>query len=223
VSSDEQAGTTSTTSPKSSSGTTLAARDLSAAGWHRRAGRWVDRRGRQLSLVLATPTDDAWALSAAGAIQTQLGRNGISVRVVDVGSAPQVASLLRSGRVDLGVLARPTDPFPSHAVAWFNVPRTGPASSLWSGYRDAVIAQSARAADQVLNADTAAPMYEAINQRLWSTMPSLPLYTEPVVTAWSSSLGGVLDNPYPPGTLDEAPSWVINADATVQTLPPTTR
>ena len=41
-------------------------------------------------------------------------------------------------------------------------------------------------------------------------MPTLPLYTEPFVTAWSSHLDGVVDNPYVPGTLSAATTWTLS-------------
>lgn len=217
--------TTTTQQPASApstslSGLMIARKDLEASGWRRNGSRWIDRHGRALSMRLAVPGNDPWAISATASLAQQLRSHGIVVRIVEASTSTKVTSMLRTGAVSLGVLSRPTDPFIAHAAQWFNVPPTGPASSLWAGYKDTQVARLANTADQMLNASTAQQLYEAMDRRLWATMPSLPLYTEPFVTAWSSTIGGVIDNPYPPGTLAEAPTWVVNSDATVQTLPP---
>ena len=217
------AATPTTSASPNAKGIAVARRDLLQAGWHRRGSLWVDRQGRALSVGLAVPVDDPWAASAAAALARQLASHGIGVHAIFAPSSAAVASQLRSGSVGLGLLARPTDPFIAHAAQWFAVPPTGPSSALWAGYRNQSVSQLAVQADQILNASTAQHLYQSIDHLLWTTMPSLPLYTEPFVTAWTSTLGGVVDNPYPPGTLAEAPSWVVNSDATVQTVPPADR
>ena len=62
-------------------------------------------------------------------------------------------------------------------------------------------------ATSIMNPVNAVPVYQQMGRRLWVMMPTLPLYTEPFVTAWTSQISGVMDNPYDPGTLAGATSW----------------
>lgn len=202
--------TTSTTTPGSKpTGVELAKQLLTRAGWHRSAGRWVDGRDHLVTLTMAAAGDDSWALSARSVIARQLERQGISVTTSTLVDASAVATALREGRASLGVFSRPTDPFAAHAAAWFSTPSSGPASVLWTGFHDRATDRLAAMAEAVMNPTDAQPTYAQLNRRLWALMPSLPLFVEPLVTAWSGRLLGVVPNPYTPGTLAAASSWTL--------------
>ena len=158
---------------------------------------------------MTAASDDLWAVQAARTIATQLRKAHITTTVSTATSASDVARDIRAGRSDLGVFARPTDPFIVHAAAWFSVPAQGPASTLWTGYRDKTVDHLVETASKVMNPVNALPTYQQVGRRLWVMMPTLPLYTEPFVTAWSSDLSGVVDNPYDPGTLAAVGAWKI--------------
>ena len=171
-------------------------------------GRWTTRSGRPIMLRLAVPVNDAWALQIGNIVADQLRVAGVSVTVHLAGSSVTIANELRSGKTDIGLMVRPTDIYPAHSVSWFSTSRSSPKSPLWGGYQDRAIVALAAQADTILNPVDAQPLYRQIDDRLWATMPSLPLFTEPLVAGWSSSLNGVLTNPYPPGTLNGVPTWV---------------
>ena len=78
---------------------------------------------------------------------------------------------------------------------------------LWSGFTSKAITTLAQRASTDMNPQTAEPLYAAINSSLLQAVPTWPLYTEPLVTAWSSALTGVDANPYPPGTLSAILAW----------------
>jgi len=191
-------------------GSALASQFLHRAGWTLQDGRWADRRGRSLSIRLLANGDDRWAVTAARAIVEQLTLSHVPTTLHLAPSAPAVAQGIRSGRADAGVFARPADPYLAHAAAWFAVPASGPPSTLWTGYRDRTVAGLATKAGAMLNPVNALPLYQQVGRRLWVMMPTLPLYTEPFVTAWSSHLDGVVDNPYVPGTLSAATTWTLS-------------
>ena len=201
--------TTTTLPDTKPTGDVLARQDLRRGGWHQAGGQWIDRHRHVLRLRLAVAIDDRWAVSTARDLAAQLAAVHIGTTIVRGSSAPAVAEDLRAGRVELGVLARPTDPFLAHAAAWFSVPSAGPASALWAGYSDKSVNQLVQQAATILNPVDALTLYQQVGRRLWVMMPTLPLYTEPFVTAWSSQISGVIDNPYGPGTLSAASSWVI--------------
>ena len=201
---------TTTTSPGTKpTGGTLARLYLHRAGWHLVDGSWRDRHHRVLRLRMTAASDDLWAVQAARTIATQLRKAHITTTVSAATSASDVARDIRAGRSDLGVFARPTDPFIVHAATWFSVPTQGPASTLWTGYRDKTVDHLVETASKVMNPVNALPTYQQVGRRLWVMMPTLPLYTEPFVTAWSSDLSGVVDNPYDPGTLAAVGAWKI--------------
>ena len=203
--------TTTTIPGTKPTGADLARSYLKRGGWHRSGQAWEDRRGRRLVLRLVVPSDDLWAVEASREVSEQLAKAHIPSSIVSAPSSAAAAMDLRSGRSDLGIFARPTDPFIAHSAAWFSVPADGPASALWAGYRDKVVDGLVAKASAVMNPVNALPVYQQVGRRLWVMMPTLPLYTEPFVTAWTSQISGVLDNPYDPGTLAGAPSWTVTS------------
>ncbi|MEI8405792.1 MAG: ABC transporter substrate-binding protein [Actinomycetes bacterium] len=205
--------TTTTLPGTKPTGIDLARRFLQKAGWRLKGGKWVNRQGVPLHLRLSTARDDRWAIMATRSIAAQLNRAHLTTTIEWAPSAADVAAQVRRGEADLGVLARPTDPFIAHAAAWFSGPSANPSSQLWTGYRDHSIDTLASQAQRMLNPVTALPLYQQVGRRLWVMMPTLPLFTEPFVTAWSSQLNGVVDNPYEPGTLAAATSWTLNSPA----------
>ena len=198
-------GLTEAVPPLSSS----ASAQMAAAGFHRSGGRWETNTGRSLSLSLAVPADDHWAIDAGHELVQQLAGRGVPVNVELVPGSFDVAQLLREGKVQIGLVARTTDPFPADSAAWFTQLKGSPSSPVWSGFSSRAVNTLALAASQMMNAATAATLYQQIDQALWTAMPSLPLFTEPYLLAWSSQIAGISSTPYPPGTLIGLPTWKI--------------
>ena len=204
--------TTTTIPGAKPTGAALARSYLRRAGWHRSGRTWVDHHGRRLTLRIVAPNDDLWAVEAAREVAAQLAEAHVSSSFIGVPNSAAAAQDLRLGRSDLGIFARPTDPFIAHSAAWFSVPGSGPASPLWAGYRDKTVDALVSKATSIMNPVNAVPVYQQMGRRLWVMMPTLPLYTEPFVTAWTSQISGVMDNPYDPGMLAGATSWAVTSE-----------
>lgn len=211
--------TPSTTAPSPISGATFPTdgdavreiRELGAAGYLRNTlGDWVDLSGRPLSLRLAYDAADGWAADTAGLLATQLRQQGITVTAMAAPGAEAAGADLTGGRADLALVPLHTGPFPSRASAWYtpllDIPGETGAED-WSGYAsekvDSLFLQAASELDPV----TAQPLYDQIDQQLWSDMVALPLFAEPSVLAWSASITGVTPGPYAPGLFATILDW----------------
>jgi len=106
---------------------------MERAGYHRSKGRWLDRSGHQLSLTLAVPTDDRWAIAAAKNVASQLNTSGAIVKVIDAVGSFQTAEMLRSGQVQLGIVVRTTGPLTAQSASAFSLSPGPPPSNVWSG------------------------------------------------------------------------------------------
>ena len=206
--------TTTSTLPVSRSSASRAKKALIRAGYHLSNRVWVTSQGQPFTLSMEAPLDDYWSLKTASLIRQQLGAQGIKVRISFVPSSVVVAQNLRTAKTMSGILARPTDLFAAHSADWFTTSSIGPNSIYWAGYQKKSLNTLATQASMNMNPTDAVPLYETIDNALWSTMPSLPLFTEPDVLAWSTDIDGVVLNPYPPGTLSALLSWeLITASA----------
>jgi ABC-type transport system substrate-binding protein len=188
---------------------TRAALQIERAGYHRNGSIWVSATGVPLAMEMLVPLDDHWAGEVGAIVKDQLSASGITVKVVGVSNSTVVAQTLRTSRAQLGIIVRPSDPFPAHGASWFTRSPTGPTSGLWAGYQSRALNLLAAQASQDLNPADAQPLYQAIDAKLWTAMPSLPIFTEPAILEWSTVIDGVMLNPFPPGTLSGLLSWKI--------------
>ena len=206
--------TTTSTVPVSRPSASRAKKALLRAGYHLSNHVWVTSLGQPFTLSMEAPLDDYWSLKSASLVRQQLGAQGIKVRISFVPSSVVVAQNLRTAKTMSGILARPSDLFAAHSADWFTTSPIGPNSIYWAGYQKKTLNTLAMQASMNMNPTDAVPLYETIDNTLWSTMPSLPLFTEPDVLAWSTDIDGVVLNPYPPGTLSALLSWeLITASA----------
>ena len=211
--SSAQVATSSSTTTTIPSTRTHANTLLQRAGYHLSRSRWISSGGTSLSLRLVVPLDDGWALEVAPILQKQFAVDHVGIHLDFVASSRAVARELVTGRGSLGLMARPTDPFIDHAVAWFSAAPKTPISSLWSGFTSKVIVKIASQASMDMNPTTAEPLYQDIANEINLQAPSLPIFTEPLVTAWSSSISNLTPNAYPPGTLADLLTWSPSAAA----------
>ena len=206
--------TTTSTTPVSATSASRAKKALTQAGYHLDNGVWVTPQGQPFTLTTSVPLDDYWSLKSATIIREQLGAQGIKVRLSFVSSSVVVAQNVRSAKTMSGIVARPTDLYAAHSAGWFTTSPVGPNSIYWAGYQKKSLNTLAKQASMNMNPTDAVPLYETIDNALWSAMPSLPLFTEPDVLAWSTDIDGVVLDPYPPGTLSALLSWkLISATA----------
>ncbi len=86
-------------------------------------------------------------------------------------------------------------------------PRTG---------RDTTTRRSTRSftqAVQELAPPQAHGIYQQIDQALWTAMPDLPLFAEPTMLVWSSTLSGVIDDPGGTGPFWNIRQWALRGVA----------
>ena len=180
---------------------------LERAGYRATGGGWKASNGTTLTLRLAVPLNDGWALQVMPLLRHQLALDHVRTQLLFVSSSSTVAKALVSGRASIGLMARPTDPFIDHSVAWFSIPPKTPISTLWSGFTSKMIVKLASQASKDMNPTTAQPLYDEIANKINLEAPSLPIFTEPLVTAWSSSIADITPIAYPPGTLSGLLTW----------------
>ena len=76
----------------------------------------------------------------------------------------------------------------------------------WSGFDDPKVdALFSQAAAGPRPRRAPSSIYQQIDQALWTAMPTLPLFAEPTMLVWSSSLSGVGDDPGGLGPLWNVP------------------
>jgi len=213
--------TTSTTQPASTAVSAatfptgadldLATRDLVAAGYsHNGNGQWVDFTGRPLALRLAVDEGDGWAAQAAEFLADQLRSQGVTVSTLAEPDAAGTGTALSEDRADVALLPLAAGPYPTETSAWYSPLLDLPGSTGaedWSGYASVKVDNLFALAATQLDPVTAQPIYNQIDQQLWTDMVALPLFAEPVVLAWSASVAGVTPGPYGAGLFSSVLTW----------------
>lgn len=188
---------------------TTAAKDLAGGGLVAGAsGTWM-WQGAPLTLHLTWASDDPWAALVGPVVAAQLVAAGFDVATDPVPSSTLYGTVLPAGAFDLALVPLRTGAYPSRLVAAFGSSPGTPAGSLhdWSGFNDPHIDALFAQAAQQLAATPDRQLYQQIDSALWSAMPSLPLFAEPELVAWSVSLSGVKDDPGALGPLWSATTW----------------
>ncbi len=154
----------------------------------------LESDGIPVTLTLVWAAGDPWSALAGPVIAAQLQAAGFSVD-----SRPLPGSSLRGrlhpgGAWDLAIA-------PVHAQAYTSLlaPEYSTAFGTTgvdgirdlSGFNSPAIDALFTQASRQLFAVAAAGIYQQIDQDLWAAMPALPLFAEPTMLAWSSSLAGV--------------------------------
>jgi len=172
-------------------------------------GTWT-LHGAPVVLQLVWASDDRWSEAVEPAISAGLVGAGFDVETTPVTSDQLVSSVLPSGAFDLAIAPVSTSAYPSATAAYYTSATavTGPASNLnWSGYSDPHLDDLLTQAVQQLGSNQAQPVYQQVDQELWSDVPSLPLFAEPTLLASSAWVGGVADDPGGLGPMYSAAGW----------------
>lgn len=185
------------------------AQDLAAGGVVADAnGTWT-WHGAPLALELTWASDDPWSASVGPALAAQLTARGFDVTVDPTSSANLDGSVLPSGAFNLAVVPVATGAYPTQLAPAFGNPAdvAHGAVSNWTGFDDPRIDALFAQASQQLGAGQDKQLYQQVDGALWTAMPSLPLFAEPVVVAWSASLSGVRNDPGGLGPLWSVAKW----------------
>jgi peptide/nickel transport system substrate-binding protein len=185
----------------------VATTDLLAAGDVKSASGWFDASHQPLQVCLAAPDDDVALADLGRSLADQLTSRGVAVDVRVVPSVAAVVAFLRGGACATGIVERTGDGFVTHSAASWLAP-TGPvpAGLEWTGVDDAVLATDAQGASSVLNPIDAAATWDAMDNRLWTLMASLPLYSPSSYVGWSLSVAGVLPCNTTQGLVSQIPA-----------------
>jgi len=179
---------------------------LRSAGYVQRASKWLDASGVPLSIRVASGpsaldravsrlTIDAWH------------HLGVTTSVVVKPSEDAAALAVAKGAADASIFARPTSTAPSiSARSW-----SGPAylDSFPSGVRMARVDALFNQALGIFNPVTADATWLTMDQVLLNAYWVRPLFTEPIVQSWTSTLSNVVGSYLTTGFVDEVPTWSI--------------
>ncbi len=185
-----------------------ATRDLTAAGLvPTSAGAWT-LHGAPVQLTMAWASDDPWSALVAPAIAAQLVAAGFQVTSDPVPAAALEGSVLPVGGFDLALAPVQATAYPSRLASVFGAGSApGGAYHDWSGFDDPKIDALFAQASEQLGATQEAQYFRQVDTALWTAMPTVPLFAEPTVVAWSASLVGVKSIPGGLGPLWSAGSW----------------
>ena len=185
-----------------------AARDLAAGGLGPTStGAWTSH-GAPVQLDLAWASDDPWSALVAPAIAAELVAAGFGVTSDPVPAATLEGSVLPAGGFDLALAPVQATAYPSHLASVFGAGSApGGAYRNWSGFDDPRIDALFAQASEQLGATQEAQYFRQVDVALWAALPTLPLFAEPRVEAWSTSLVGVKSIPGALGPLWSAGSW----------------
>jgi peptide/nickel transport system substrate-binding protein len=159
-------------------------------------GAWT-AHGKPVSLDIAWAADDPWSAAVGPIVSAQLVAAGFDVRATPVSTAQLVGTVLPTGAFDLAIVPVDVGAYPSALGTVFSTAPAitgGAPSQDWSGFDDPKIDALFTQAMQELAPPQAQGIYQQIDQALWTAMPTLPLFAEPTMLVWSSSLSGVDDD-----------------------------
>jgi peptide/nickel transport system substrate-binding protein len=175
-------------------------------------GTWLLPTGSPLVLHVGLDTGDAFANRSGSLLVSQLQHEKFTVQVTPAPSTSATGALLASGAVDMAVVPMFASAYPTQATAWYT-PTLGPpgyfGSQNWMNLSDPAVGNLLSSAGRQLNPVTAQPMYNQVDQILWSQMVALPLYAEPYTLAWSVRTNGVTDSPFSADLLWYAQNWAL--------------
>lgn len=191
---------------------------LSQVGYIRRVdGTWTSLAGQPLALHIAVDTGDAWAARTAPLLVRQLDAAGITAVLVDEPTAARAGTALSSGAADAALLPMHASPYPTTAIAWYTDllgPPGQDGSQDWANFDDPRLDQLLVKASQQLNPVDASPIYTQADKVLWQDMIALPLFTEPSVVAWSTTVGGISADLNGPNLLTTVGTWGLRVPPT---------
>lgn len=191
---------------------------LTEAGYVRGVdGTWRTLNGQPLTLRIAVDTGDGWAARAATVLAQQLDAAGISAVLTDEPTATRAGTALASGNVDAALLPMHASAYSTTAIAWYTDllgPPGQDGSQDWANYDNPTLDGLLVKASKQLNPDTADPIYTQADMLLWQDMIALPLFTEPSVVAWSTSVGGVSPDLNGPNLLTSVSTWGMRVPPT---------
>jgi hypothetical protein len=81
----------------------------------------------------------------------------------------------------------------------------------WTGVDDAAASAAAQTATSILNPVDAVPYWDTMDNRLWTLMAGLPLFSPPTYLGWSPQVTGVIPTDSLLGFVDQVPDLLYTA------------
>lgn len=167
---------------------------LAAAGIVPSSTGVMESDGIPVTLTLVWAAGDPWSALVAPVIAAQLQAAGFSIDSRPVPSSSLGAAVRPGGAWDLAIVPVQAQAYtsllaPAYSTAFgaTSVDGISDLSGFDSPTIDALFTQASRQMFVV----SARGIYQQIDQDLWAAMPTLPLFAEPSMLAWSSSVAGV--------------------------------
>jgi len=178
-------------------------------------GTWTTH-GKSVSLEIVWADDDPWSAAVGPIVAAQLVAAGFDVVATPMSSAQLYGTALPAGDFDLALVPVDASAYPSALGDVFSTSPSitgGAQTQDWSGFDDPKVDALFTQAVQELAPPRADAIYQQIDQDLWTEMPTLPLFAEPTMLVWSSSLSGVTDDPGGIGPLWDVRQWALRSAA----------
>lgn len=182
--------------------------DLGAAGYALGRDGW-EHAGRPAAICLAVP-QRAPSLDEVGAlIAAQLTARGFDVDEESLPTESAIADALGQGSCTAGVLERSGDWYVSEvAASWLPLP-TATTGVLNEGIDDPLVIAEAHLASTTLDPVDAASTWNLLDDRLWSLMVGLPLYSPSAYVGWSTTVAGVQECNSLMAFIDQIPTTFV--------------
>ena len=196
--------TSTSTTPVLSDCASCAVSALRALGYHRGASGWVNARGANLAIRVATGPSGV-DRATANRVVAQWRAAGVQVTLDQAPSDESAASMAARGLVDAAIFTRPTSTTPSYAARSWSGP---PYIDAYPSGVSLPIADSLYAkAISNFKPVAANATWLQLDQALLSSFWVRPLFTSPSLVEWSSNVGGVTGSLSIPGFVDEITGW----------------
>ncbi len=158
---------------------------------------------RPVVLRMLVDTADPFTAGITAAVRLALHQVGIGLDVVQESGSAFRAALVPGGPWDMALVSMHADPYPSVSAARYVTKGEGNDTGLADPHVDNLVSM----AEQQLDPIRAATEWGAVDQAVWATMASIPLFVPTDVVAWTSKLVNVKLDEGPPGLLWKAGAW----------------
>jgi len=184
-------------------------------------GTWTVK-GAPVTLQLVWASDDPWSAATGPILAAELVAAGFDVTSTPVPAEQLLGSVLPDGDFDLALAPVASGAYPTAMAASFSTleAQLGAAGSQdWSGFDDPKLDALFTEAARELAGQSAAALYQQIDQALWQELPTLPLFAEPTVLVSDVTMLGPQPNPGGSGLLWDASNWFYLVPAPAKGAP----
>ncbi len=177
---------------------------LSSHGCKAGSGGVLDCNGTRASITYMTTGTNKRRVLSAQIYKDELDKLGIDLNLKLV--PPNVMfgpSGISSGNFDMAEYAWVTSPDPSFAVPWLKCK----GGSNYMTFCNKTVTRLLNASDKALNVTKRAALFNQADKLMSTSVPVIPLYAQPSILVYKSSVKGMLNNPSVWGPTWNAQAW----------------